>query len=281
MATKLYYGYSESAASSAVKEVIISKVEYLVVDGTPIEIEAGRDLFLTRDLNNEFNPEGLPVGEEGENLFDLASGDILIVYFKYNNTNNAPRILLRYKDSAQEENIISDTGNYIRTQAGVNIDKKGLWADGETLIFSYVEFVRVGYWYLMNSSFASENQYGNVKLTNDYQNGPDNAAITKGAAKELFAAASGNELAFIPSTAEQLTEVGTIQLKGMDKTTGEEIVISEIYLEVPKGEVYTNAFFDLDVEVDPVTERAFAGDDMDFYNDLLDNGYDNAITWVV
>ena len=71
MATKLYYGYSESAASSAVKEVIISKVEYLVVDGTPIEIEAGRDLFLTRDLNNEFNPEGLPVGEEGENTIAL------------------------------------------------------------------------------------------------------------------------------------------------------------------------------------------------------------------
>ena len=179
MASIVYYGVSQTAAATQVKQVILE------------------------DAN--FNPN------------NLIKGDILNVYFSQRNEVDNPTLVLNIGDPEQEHNN-SNAGGDLTYNTGVIPVLAGAWADGEVVSFCYtyngsvVENAdQVTYWEMVGKPVATNETHGDVKIAHpteekDYE---DDAAASVGVVKELIGDVTIGKLTY-ESTYE--TVAGTLSL---------------------------------------------------------------------
>lgn len=198
MANSIYYGSSTTSANTAVKQVIIQG--------------------LSEDIRDESF---------------LQVGDMLIVYFSFDNLTTAPSIKLFNGDSEHEISTDSDTGKFIKLQAA-DSNATGAWSAGETCTFTFT-FGASGtyYWSLNGSAKGTSTSYGKVKLSDNLNPTEEelDSAITLGAAIQLFNSKMGNSLSYvpgIPQSAENIT-LGTLSLVDDDSSTD----ISTVAIQMP------------------------------------------------
>ena len=65
-------------------------------------------------------------------------GDLLAVFFTHRNTASMPSVVFKVGSTQQEVSIADDEGILIKSH-DVDVEKEGLWGDGETVLFCFVQ----------------------------------------------------------------------------------------------------------------------------------------------
>ena len=93
-------------------------------------------------------------------------GDLLAVFFTNRNVAAAPSIKFVTNSTQQEVSVADDEGILIKSY-DVDVEKEGLWGDGETVLFCFVQRPDnngILYLEIIGKLQASEDDYGIVKL---------------------------------------------------------------------------------------------------------------------
>lgn len=132
-------------------------------------------------------------------------GDLLAVFFTHRNTASTPSIVFKVGSTQQEVSVADDEGILIKSH-DVDVEKEGLWGNGETVLFCFVKRPDnngILYLEIIGKLQASEDDYGIVKLngisadetleewlqrdeTADDYNAAINTATVKALIKTLF-----------------------------------------------------------------------------------------------
>ena len=175
--------------------------------------------------------EGLDATITQESDF-LSSGDILNVFFSRGCEVSHPALKLFNGDIEHEISITPDTGHYIRIQS-TDVNLTGVWTAGQLCSFVYVkEAGNTTYWHLSGVSFATTDNYGQVKITSELDDNTDgNLIATAGAVRALVEQGEASELSYLtPYTNLDSSNIyiGTLKLlnpRGQESPNSIEVYI--------------------------------------------------------
>ena len=188
-------------------------------------------------------------------------GDLLAVFFTNRNVAAAPSIKIVTGSTQEEVSTADDAGIFIKSH-DVDVDKEGLWGDGETVLFCFVKVDAVIYLEIVGKLHASTTDYGIVKLEaseidnlanwvaskgNDDDKTTVNTATIKALMQTLFNVQESSEetsqalpalsLNWEPTSGEDLTSLGDLSLT--NGTNSVSIQIPSYVLERPEEITHT------------------------------------------
>ena len=191
MASMIYYGVSNTAANVQTKNVAVI---------------------------------GSTASENGVNL--MLEGDLLVVLFQNNNTEDSPKLRISNGDSNFNTSVTSDSGVAIKVQS-IDISLDGAWAAGETKTFVWTKGAgNVYYFEMLGSVKASNGVFGNVVVVNSDGDPDGSVAISVEGARELLNSATNFTLDWDTSftSGDSNPVLGTLSLI-KDGETLDDVVI--------------------------------------------------------
>ena len=167
---------------------------------------------------------------------EFNEGDLLAVFFTNRNVAATPSIKIVTGSTQEEVSTADDEGILIKSH-DLDVDKEGLWGDGETVLFCFVKVDEVIYLEIIGKLQASKDDCGIVKLEssktdnlanwvankgNDDDKTTVNTATIKALMQPLFNVQQSSEetpqalpvlsLNWKPASGEDLTSLGDLSL---------------------------------------------------------------------